>query len=142
IGIVPAYFALDSHYDPSKLSDPLKKIELVLASIDSSTLSAPDKKKLAGSIMMNARLQTSFGSVKSVEDLPKQQKFELRKDVMMMDRNLNSLLKREELRLSHVEKDNLKAELKKVRKITDYSPGWVILMISLSLGLGTMIGWK
>ena len=25
---------------------------------------------------------------------------------------------------------------------TDYAPRWVIVMISLSLGLGTMIGWK
>jgi PiT family inorganic phosphate transporter len=26
--------------------------------------------------------------------------------------------------------------------VTDYSPRWVILLISVSLGLGTMIGWK
>jgi phosphate/sulfate permease len=26
--------------------------------------------------------------------------------------------------------------------VTDYSPTWVILIISMSLGLGTMIGWK
>jgi phosphate/sulfate permease len=25
---------------------------------------------------------------------------------------------------------------------TDYAPWWIILMISISLGLGTMIGWK
>jgi PiT family inorganic phosphate transporter len=142
IGIVPAYFALDSSFDPSKLSDPLKKIEVTLTSIDSTTLSAPDKKKLAGSLQMAGRLQAAFGPITSVEGLPKQQKFELRRDVMVMDRNVNSLMKREEIRLSHVEKDELKKELKKVRKITDYSPKWVIVMISLSLGLGTMIGWK
>ncbi|HET7179540.1 MAG TPA: inorganic phosphate transporter, partial [Chryseosolibacter sp.] len=26
--------------------------------------------------------------------------------------------------------------------VTDYAPGWVILLISVSLGSGTMIGWK
>ena len=36
----------------------------------------------------------------------------------------------------------MKKELKSVRKLTDYSPRWVIVMISLSLGIGTMIGWK
>ena len=44
--------------------------------------------------------------------------------------------------MSDVEKDSLKKELKSVRKITDYSPRWVIVLISLSLGMGTMIGWK
>ena len=36
----------------------------------------------------------------------------------------------------------MKTNLKNLRKVTDYSPGWVIVLISLSLGLGTMIGWK
>lgn len=142
IGIVPAYFALDSNFDPSTLSDPLKKIEVSLHRIDSSELSLKDKKKLSTSLEMNAAMQASFGSISTVENLEKNRKFELRRDVMMMDRYVNSLLKLDEIRLSHVEKDALKKELKKVRKITDYSPTWVILMISLSLGLGTMIGWK
>src|SRR5690606_20034654 len=32
--------------------------------------------------------------------------------------------------------------LESIREVTDYSPRWVIILISLSLGLGTMIGWK
>lgn len=142
IGIVPAYFALDSRFDPSHLSEPLKKIEVALHSIDSATLSASNKKKLASAMTMNTDMQGAFGNITSVDVLPKERKFELRRDVMLMDRYINSLLKLDEIRLSHGEKDALKAELKKVRKITDYSPRWVIVMISLSLGLGTMIGWK
>jgi PiT family inorganic phosphate transporter len=142
IGIVPAYFALDSRFDPSHLSEPLKKIEVALHSIDSATLSASNKKKLASAMTMNTDMQGAFGNITSVDVLPKERKFELRRDVMLMDRYVNSLLKLDEIRLSHGEKDALKAELKKVRKITDYSPRWVIVMISLSLGLGTMIGWK
>jgi phosphate/sulfate permease len=34
------------------------------------------------------------------------------------------------------------SNLKKFRSNTEYSPRWVILLVSLSLGLGTMIGWK
>jgi PiT family inorganic phosphate transporter len=36
----------------------------------------------------------------------------------------------------------LKASMKGMRKFTDYAPNWVILIISLSLGLGTMVGWR
>ena len=29
-----------------------------------------------------------------------------------------------------------------MKSITEYAPMWVIVMIALSLGLGTMVGWK
>ena len=77
-----------------------------------------------------------------VAAIPKLDRFVVRKDVMIMDRNLAAIAKNSEVKLSDGEKKTLKDELKKVRKITDYSPRWVILMISVSLGLGTMIGWK
>jgi PiT family inorganic phosphate transporter len=37
---------------------------------------------------------------------------------------------------------NLKSNIKKLKSHTEYAPRWVILLVSLSLGLGTMIGWK
>jgi len=142
IGIVPAYFALDANFDPSKLPASLRKIEQVVTSIDSTVLSQPDKKKLTSVKEMNSRLQVVFASSAQVKDIPKQKKFEVRKDVMLMDRTIGSLIKKEEVKLSESEKAIVKEELKKVRKITDYSPRWVIVLISVSLGLGTMIGWK
>ena len=32
--------------------------------------------------------------------------------------------------------------MKHLKDYTDYAPTWVILLISLSLGIGTMVGWK
>jgi phosphate/sulfate permease len=142
IGVVPAYFALDVNFDPSKLPSSLQKIEHIISTIDSTTLSKSDRIRLAETKGMNTRLQTAFASYSTVSDIPKSKKFLVRKDVMVMDRNINSLVKKEEVRLSDSEKDTMKKELKNIRKITDYSPKWVIVMISLSLGFGTMIGWK
>jgi PiT family inorganic phosphate transporter len=59
-----------------------------------------------------------------------------------MDRNLKSITEKEEIKISEKDREVIKDEIKKVKKITDYSPPWVIVMISISLGLGTMIGWK
>jgi phosphate/sulfate permease len=142
IGIVPAYFALDGSFNPSKLPAPLKKIEHVIASIDPMTLSAPDREKLAEATEMNTRLQQRFSTLQFVESIPKTERFAVRKDIMVMDRNLSAIAKKEEVKLSESEKKILKAELKNVRGVTDYSPFWVIVMISVSLGLGTTIGWK
>ena len=61
---------------------------------------------------------------------------------MVMDRNLKSLVDKPEIKISAADKATIANELKNIKKITDYSPRWVIVMISISLGLGTMIGWK
>lgn len=142
IGIVPAYFALDDSFSPSKLPGALTRIERVVASIDPTVLSAPDRAALAEATAMNLRLQQRFSTLNSIPSIPKSERFLVRKDIMIMDRNLASISKKAEVKMSEAEKKILKDELKNVRKVTDYSPRWVLLMISLSLGLGTMIGWK
>ncbi|MBS1558985.1 MAG: inorganic phosphate transporter [Bacteroidetes bacterium] len=142
IGIVPTYFALDESYDPAKLPASLVTIEEVIVKIDSTALSKTDQVRLTETKRMTNHLQATFGSLKSMHDIARNNKFDTRKDIMLVDRNVSTLLKKEEVRLSEKEKNSLKAELKKIRKVTDYSPRWVIVLISISLGLGTMIGWK
>lgn len=142
IGIVPLYFAVDLNFRPTSVPDSLKKIEQVVATIDPMDLSAPDREKLAGAKQMNTRLQGRFDSLRIVEEIPKQERFSVRRDIMLMARHFTDIGKKPEVKLSQREKELLADELKNVRKVTDYSPGWVILLISMSLGLGTMIGWK
>lgn len=36
----------------------------------------------------------------------------------------------------------VKKNLSSLKTNTEYAPWWVILMISMSLGIGTMVGWK
>jgi PiT family inorganic phosphate transporter len=142
IGIVPMYFALDTNFSPVEFPASLNRIEQVMTSIDSTSLSGTDRLKLTESRAMNARLKQRFATLADVNAIPRAERFQVRKDIMVMDRHLSDLLKRQEVKLSDNEKKLLSKELKNLRKLTDYSPDWVILMISLSLGLGTMIGWK
>lgn len=142
IGIVPTYFALDRSFSPTSLPNTLTRIEQVVTTIDPMTLSAPDREQLAAAKSMNTRLKDRFATLKDVNDIPKAERFLVRKDIMLMYRHLETIAKRAEVKLSDHDKVVLKDELKKLRKVTDYSPRWVILLISLSLGLGTMIGWK
>jgi PiT family inorganic phosphate transporter len=55
---------------------------------------------------------------------------------------LKSLIDSEELNLSPSDKTTIEKDLKALEKTTDYAPLGVIALISVSLGLGTMIGWK
>jgi phosphate/sulfate permease len=142
IGIVPAYFALDDSFNPSKLQVPLARVERIASSIDPLILSASDRERLTDAKDMNKRLQQRFATLVQINAIPKVERFLVRKDIMIMDRNLAAIAKNDDVKLSAGEKKTLRDELKNVRELTDYSPRWVILMISLSLGLGTMIGWK
>ncbi|MCU0383678.1 MAG: inorganic phosphate transporter [Cyclobacteriaceae bacterium] len=142
IGIVPGFFALNNAISPESLSNSFAKIETVMHAIDSTQLAAPDRKKLAQTFTMHNRLTTKLNKTADVELIPRSERFDIRKDIMVMDRNLNSLLKKEELAMSDLDKATLKKSLKEVRTITDFAPQWVVLLISISLGIGTMIGWK
>lgn len=142
IGIVPGYFALNANYSSAKLTEPITRIETVINSIDPNPLSEIDRLRLKDAGEMNTRLKTKMATIRTISDLPKEDRFAVRKDILVMDKDLNELLKKEEARVSQSDKKILKDNLKKIREVTDYSPFWVIVMISLSLGLGTMIGWK
>jgi PiT family inorganic phosphate transporter len=142
IGIVPGFFALNNAISPESLSNSFANIETVMHAIDSTQLAAPDRKKLAQTFDMHNRLTTKLNNTADVELIPRSERFDIRKDIMVMDRNLNGLLKKEELAMSDLDKATLKKSLKEVRTITDFAPQWVVLLISFSLGIGTMIGWK
>jgi phosphate/sulfate permease len=142
IGIVPSYFALNSKVVPSSLTGSLHKVETVLGSIDATPLSALDHAKFQSALDMNKELIRKVERAPSVESIKGGERFVIRKDILLVDRYMKELLDKPELRISESDKKIIKDELKSVKKITDYSPQWVIIMIALSLGLGTMIGWK
>jgi len=142
IGIVPAYFALNENISPTSLSGSLTRIEQIVKSIDPSPLAEPDRKKLQETIDLTDHAKAKVANVITVAAIEKEERFLVRKDIMVMNRNLNQLLGKEELVISESNRNILETELKSIKSITDYSPVWVIMMIGVSLGLGTMIGWK
>jgi len=142
IGIVPGYFALNANLNAAKLTGPINTIEVVLNSIDPNPLSETDRLKLKETMAMNLELRSTMIGINTIKDLPKEGRFQIRKDILLMDRHLNELLKKEEARLSQSDRKILKDSISSLREVTDYSPYWVIAMIAISLGLGTTIGWK
>lgn len=142
IGIVPSYFALNKNYSPKDLVHPVTQISTVLTSIDTSPLSQFDRDRLAETQSMAEELIAKVQTKSTVESIPKEERFLIRKDIMLIDRNLKQLMSKEEVRISHLESETIKAQVKEAKRMTDYSPTWVIIMIAVSLGIGTMIGWK
>jgi PiT family inorganic phosphate transporter len=69
-------------------------------------------------------------------------KFDFRKAIQKSAAGLKKITEDKAMKLDPRIKKELQADTKNLNKVTDFAPVWVLLCISLSLGLGTMIGWK
>jgi phosphate/sulfate permease len=146
IAFAPAFFALDRSQSPQKLFVESKKIEWTLNKLDTSGL---DQKQRNEYEIVKSNL--TFITVKAnpgrlINSGDKSVNFDIRKSIFLISKNIDLLLKESALRSKPILPKGdlaiLKANLRNVKSHTEYAPRWVIFMISISLGLGTMIGWK
>ena len=142
IGIIPAYYAIDATQKTTPYIQNVQEINQLLVRTDSMLLSANERIARTNAINLCRQLDADFRRHTSLETYPKEKRFDLRKEVLLLSNQITILIDGKNLNLNAKQIAELKSHAKKVRKITDYSPTWVIVLISLSLGLGTMIGWK
>jgi PiT family inorganic phosphate transporter len=146
IAFAPAFFALDRNQPAQKLFIDAKKIAWTLQKIDTLALTEKERKEYrivqSNIIFITSKLQ----GVTSVKEVNKDVNFDIRKSIFLISKNVDLILKESEKKakvsLKPVDIAILKSNIKKIKAHTEYAPRWVILMVSLSLGLGTMIGWK
>jgi PiT family inorganic phosphate transporter len=146
IALVPVQFSVNNSKKPEVLLVQVNNIEKVISGIDQKNVSSQNKVSL---ILIQEKIDTMkailSGQVE-FKNLRKEDHFEIRKDILLLSGEINSLLFNQSdfpvLVISAKDKGVLKHSLKEARGFTEYAPWWVVLMISISLGLGTMIGWK
>ncbi|MFN8353913.1 MAG: inorganic phosphate transporter [Spirosomataceae bacterium] len=142
IGIVPSYFAIDSNIDPQQLQPSLVQIGQTVSKIDTFNLSGPDRKHLADVKKEIVHINTLLNDSTAQEKIPTANRLEVRRDILLIGNNVKKIIDGGAANLSKNDTDALNSEIKNLKKFTDYAPTWVLIMIALSLGLGTMIGWK
>ncbi|WP_149240198.1 inorganic phosphate transporter [Dyadobacter sp. 32] len=145
IGIVPAHFAIDNSVDPVGLKKDLVQIEQIVNRIDTINLSASDRFNLSTVKSEITHLNAQISTTLVDNKIPLEQRMDARRSLLLISRNTKTILDNGDANLSSADKAYLKMQSSSeigIRRFTDYAPDWVILMISLSLGLGTMVGWK
>lgn len=144
IGIVPAYFALDMSKSPVALNEQVAKIEYIINGIDTSTVKDESKYEFLALKKSLAGIESKISGLK--EFSKDKSNFSIRKDIITIGKKLDNLiLKNPEASAMNISKADialLSASSKGMKSFTEYAPWWVILLISLSLGIGTMVGWK
>jgi phosphate/sulfate permease len=146
IALVPARFAIDHSKNPDRILMHVNNIETVIIKVDSLNPGIQHKACLS---VIRGRIDTMQSILKGVanfKDLRKESHFELRKSILVLSSEINSLLNTKAgepvLTIKKTDKSFLKESVDNIRSFTEFAPMWVILIISISLGLGTMIGWK
>ncbi len=141
IALVPGYFALNANVNLTKVKTEIAAVDSVLYKTINTSLAKDDSLELAKLITISTKVSTIINS-KPFDSLDVKQKFDVRQGVIKLGKEVEKLRKSKTIALSEADKNTLKTSITGVKDITEYSPKWVIFMISISLGLGTMVGWK
>jgi PiT family inorganic phosphate transporter len=142
IGIMPAYFALNNTKAINLSIPHLKNIEHTLSGIDGSGLGVKDQGLLKKSKEEVSQLHLLAEGKRLTNELPTSEKLEIRRLLIRLNKDAHSLLNSPDLALSKQNKKLIHRSLDGLKQHTDYSPLWVTFLISISLGLGTTVGWK
>jgi PiT family inorganic phosphate transporter len=142
IAIVPGYFTLNLEKNTADVRDQVTEVKNIMAKINPSEFNLDEKLNYDKANTYILHFDSVLNTGTAIADLSNQQKAGLRKDMILMGKEVKKLMSSSNLNLSLTNKKQLKKSVDDLKGITEYAPFWVIIMISLSLGLGTMIGWK
>jgi PiT family inorganic phosphate transporter len=135
IGLVPAQYALNPRFG----AEPIAQAIAATREVDTLVGASADRDHLHGEL---EAIRTALGGRSSLNEVPREGRWELRRLVLLADSEIGAFDKAGSLHLTDAQALSLKQARASIRGMTDYAPSWVLVMIALSLGVGTMIGWK
>lgn len=142
ISVLPAQFSTDSSINLQSIDGNISKIETLMMKADTTALSAKEKKLHADLLTHSLHFHDVTTGKFTSNEIAVAIRFSLRKDVIKITKGAEKLISAGNLTLSQNDIKSLGKEIKSTKKLVEFAPSWVIIMISLCLGLGTMVGWK
>jgi PiT family inorganic phosphate transporter len=157
IAFLPGYFAVNTNLDLGQVKSSLTIVQTISAKIDTIPLSEKERESYAKLLKSSAALNAIIASGVTPSSLTTAQKFDIRNAALTINKQSKKLLESESVALSTGDKKALKlatqgekapffsfgaSSSSGIAGVTDFAPAWVMWMVALSLGLGTMVGWK
>jgi PiT family inorganic phosphate transporter len=137
IAFLPARFAVNHAVPDAHVLSALNQTEQV---INKRLSSNADRKPVL--VELAAAIQQTKASLAEKNEKEVAKTYRYRKQIEGVVKDIKALVTDNRVSLIKSEKDTLTHAAADLQHVTDFAPTWVILIISLSLGLGTMIGWK
>jgi len=146
IAIVPMKFSLNLSKDPAQLRHNVDNLIRLKSEIDTAQLTLTEKDAFRKIGVNLDSLNHRMVGVSTFKQISTSGLMNTRKDILVMSKQSDLLRKY----LAESDRNvvtkrwihDFSKQIKEIRTYTEYSPWWVIFMISIALGLGTMIGWK
>ncbi|MES2760968.1 MAG: inorganic phosphate transporter [Bacteroidota bacterium] len=142
IAIMPAYFSLDSEINLQSINANTSVIEKIISATDTTQFGKEEFKNFYAIKKHAQHFAEATAGKAYAEGIGATERFDLRKDIVKVTKSAEKLLKSENVAISKADAKALKVEIDAAKKLVEFAPSWVIIMISICLGLGTMIGWK
>jgi len=137
IAFLPVKFAVNHAVPEQKILDALSQTEMVIHRNPTTNTAANRLFSRLDSAITATRTELSG---KPITDNQKAYKF--RQLIQKMNTEVDAIKTNRNLELRQGDEAILSEASRELSKVTDFAPIWVIATISVSLGLGTMVGWK
>lgn len=134
MGFAPAAFALNLQV----AAPAIEQANRALATAEQSLDAISDKQAVRELRSEVGELAAMLHGKQDLRDIAAEQRWQVRRDVLLID----SALKKLEKTAEPAAAKQLKQAREDLRGLTDYAPSWVLFCVALSLGIGTMVGWK
>lgn len=157
IAFLPGFFAVNTSLDLVELKGSLTQVSQIVSKIDTVPLSEKELNSYHMVLRSGAELDKILVPGLSTAKLSVEQKFQIRKAALNINKNAKRLIESESVALSASDLNTLKiatagkkapfisfgsSSSSGLAGVTDFAPAWVMWLVALSLGLGTMVGWK
>jgi inorganic phosphate transporter, PiT family len=135
IAFLPAKFAVNHSISDATILSSLNKTELVMQ--HATTSDAAGKSLIAKT---DSAIDKTKALLADTKDTLKTYKF--RKAVKSVSKDIAAVTGNKAIAIAASDQAVLKSASKDLTGLTDFAPIYAIALISISLGIGTMVGWK
>lgn len=135
LALMPSYYAVNPKLDIDKTEQAVRQMKEATMAYHGSDAAVMYTKPLSV-------LDDIDRDLDGLTTATKEQRLEVRKRMQVFAKSSKSLLEDPDFLPDSKKRKQFKEGLDQLRLSTDFAPVEAILLISLSLGFGTMVGWK
>lgn len=142
IVFMPGKYVIDESVSPAATYAEVNIIYHHFNKIDQARLGPKDKEPYEKTKTALEKVIGATKGAKTYAEISDKSRFEVRKGLITMSKSFEKLKANQNLSLTPNEVKEIGKYMEMSKQATDYAPDWVKIMISIALGLGTMVGWK
>ena len=143
LAIVPSSFMINPELTTDDLMRNTKNVQMQLAQLDSNKIQSEEKAHYLAINQELSDIQSNASLLLIKNHDTKIVKYEIRKSITHINKEIKFITGESNGYLKSIFKSEaFTTVVDTLTNHTNYAPFWAIIMISLALGVGTMIGWK